>query len=336
MARDPYEGVRHALALIPLIQAHQGITVDELAQRTGLSREQITEEVASLVMMCGVPPYAPNNYISFWIEGGRVYIRFAEQFARPVRLVLQEALALLMALRPLEAGDHPLRDAVRGLREKILSVLRPEDTKALGRMEHAFHLDAPSAHERIGQLREAMARCREMRMVYWSAHRAALTERVIRPYGMAEHGGDWYVVAHDSERDRPVTFRVDRIREAELLESEFEIPDAFDVERWRRDGDFVPKPGKTVARVLFRPEVARFAREELPRKDLTDLPDGSLLARVRVGSEVWFVSWVLKYGRGVEVLDPPELRERICETCRRIFAFYDRPLPPSRDGDPES
>ena len=47
--------------------------------------------------------YAPNNYVSLWVQGGRVYIRFAEQFERPVRLVLQEALALLLALRPLEA-----------------------------------------------------------------------------------------------------------------------------------------------------------------------------------------------------------------------------------------
>ena len=50
-----------------------------------------------------------------------------------------------------------------------------------------------------------MARCRELRIVYWSAHRAATSERVIRPYGMAEHGGDWYVVAHDSARGKPVS-----------------------------------------------------------------------------------------------------------------------------------
>src|SRR5204862_3749769 len=98
---------------IPLIQAHQGLTVDELAARTGLSNDTITDEVSRLVMMCGVPPYAPNNYVSIWVEKGRVYIRFAEQFERPVRLVLQEALALLMALKPHEPGDHPFADAVR-------------------------------------------------------------------------------------------------------------------------------------------------------------------------------------------------------------------------------
>ena len=95
MSRDPYQGVRHALTIIPLIQARQGITIDELMEATGLDEVEISEELQNLVMLCGVPPYSPNNYVSLWIEDRQVYIRFAEQFERPVRLVVPEALALL-------------------------------------------------------------------------------------------------------------------------------------------------------------------------------------------------------------------------------------------------
>src|SRR5207244_3260400 len=45
MSGDPFESLRHALTLIPLIQSHQGITVLELAARTGLSEQEITKEV---------------------------------------------------------------------------------------------------------------------------------------------------------------------------------------------------------------------------------------------------------------------------------------------------
>ena len=322
MSRDPYEGVRHALTIIPLIQAHQGITVDELAARTGLSERQIRDELQNLVMLCGVPPYSPNNYVALWIEDGQVYIRFAEQFERPVRLVVPEALALLLALRRLDRREHPYRDAVRRLQGKIKDALGPEGALELERAERTIDMGGRRGG-RLQQVREAMAQCRELRITYWSAHRGALSERVIRPYGMKEYGGDWYVVAHDSVRDKPISFRVDRIRDADLLDSEYEIPDDFDIQLWRDASDFTAPPGRTVARVLFRGKGARFARDELPRRDIRDLPDGGIVARVAVRSEGWFLAWLLPFGSDAEVLDPPELRETVAATCRRILERYD-------------
>ena len=327
MTRDPYESLRHALAIIPLVQAHQGLTIQELSARTGLGEDQLTDEVARLVMMCGVPPYAPNNYVAIWVEKGRVYVRFAEQFERPVRLVLQEALALLLALKPLAAADHPFADAVRRLRDKILAALDPDARKAVRRTERAFHLPLKAARGRVGELRDAMAQCRELRISYWSAHRAAMTERVIRPYAMAEHDGEWYVIAYDSARKDVVSFRVDRIRDATLLETDFEIPADFDVKEWNRDRDFVPAPGRVTATVRFTGDAVRWARDTLPRKDVQEQPDGTLLASIRVASEVWFLTWILQFGPGFEVLAPAELREKVADTCRRILAFHDETLP---------
>lgn len=323
MTRDPFESLRHALAIIPLVQAHQGLSLAELSARTGLSEQQITDEVARLVMMCGVPPYAPNNYVSIWVEKGRVYVRFAEQFERPVRLVLHEAVALLLALEPLATGNHPFSEAVKRLRGKVHGALDPDAQRALRRSQRTIRRAPRATRGRSAELREAMARCRELRIVYWSAHRSALTERVIRPYGMAEHDGDWYVIAHDSARGEVVSFRIDRIKSAELLDTEYEIPADFDVKSWRSDRDFVPRPGRVVARVRFTGDAVRWARDELPRKDVAEQPDGSVVASIRVASEAWFLSWLFPFGPGFEVLEPPELREKVAATCRAMLAFQD-------------
>ena len=84
-----------------------------------------------------------------------------------------------------------------------------------------------------------------------------------------------------------------------------------------------------MARVLFRGDAAKFARDELPAKDLSPQADGSVVARVRVASEVWFLSWLFQYGSGAEVLDPPELREAVRRTCRQVLDYYAQ-RPPGR------
>ena len=329
MTRDPYAGVRHALTIIPLIQCNQGMSVEELSRRTGLTETEIRDELSALVMLCGVPPYSPNNYVSFWIENERVFIRFADQFERPVRLVVPEALALLLALRRLDVKQHPYREAVRALRAKIRTVLGPGHAEELRRAERTIRLQSAPGSTRLEALRAALSLGRELEIEYWSAHRAALSERVIRPYGMTEFGGDWFVVADDSRRGTVVTFRVDRIRSTRLLDTEYEIPDDFDIQEYKDASKFTVRPGRGSARVLMHGMAARHARDQLAARDVTDVGGGSVVARVTVRSEAWFLSWLLPFGSDAEVLSPETLRERVAETCRRIIASYDSAETPS-------
>ena len=101
----PLERLRRALTLIPLLQRRQGMRITAIARYLGVTPREVSEEIRDLVMMCGVPPYFPHNYIGFFIEGDRVFVRFADHFRRPVRLTLPEALSLNLALRTLEGSS---------------------------------------------------------------------------------------------------------------------------------------------------------------------------------------------------------------------------------------
>ena len=63
--------------------------------------------------MCGVPPYFPHDYIAFSLDGDRVYIRFADQFRRPVSLNPLEALALKLACECVAPPGRPCRGPSR-------------------------------------------------------------------------------------------------------------------------------------------------------------------------------------------------------------------------------
>ncbi len=54
--------IQRILALVPWIVAHPGTAKAEIAQRFGMTVEQLDEDLA-LVLMIGVPPYSPGDYL---------------------------------------------------------------------------------------------------------------------------------------------------------------------------------------------------------------------------------------------------------------------------------
>ncbi|MCK6481135.1 MAG: WYL domain-containing protein [Planctomycetes bacterium] len=321
----PLERLRRALTLIPLLQRRQGMRITAIARYLGVTPREVSEEIRDLVMMCGVPPYFPHNYIGFFIEGDRVFVRFAEHFRRPVRLTLPEALSLNLALRTLEGSSgRAFGPALLGLRRKIREVLAPEEARSLQDAER--RIVAPTgpgaeAARRLQVLRDAMARTRRCRIVYFASHRGALTERVVEPLGVVENGGDWYCVAQDSVRRTPVPFRVDRIRTVTVLEDEeFEPPPHFDASKWRGPEMFRPRGDESAVRIRFGPEVARFIREQSDPREITETPDGGVVRRLRSSSIQWVVAQVLRHAPHAEVLDPPEVRAAVAETCAAVLA----------------
>jgi proteasome accessory factor C len=309
MSPRPLAGpeVQRILALVPWIVAHPGTGKAELAQRFGISVEQLEADL-DLVLMIGVPPYSPGDYLDVEEdEAGGITIRLADYFRRPLRLTPAEGLALLAAGRALLAvpGSDPSGPLATALATLERALDLPDLVVEVGAPDH---LDA---------VRDAVHHRERVEIDYWSAGRDELTTRRIDPAVVFFALGAWYTSAycHRAEADR--MFRVDRIRALRPTGEHFEAPE---------DGlepAEVYNPAPDDPRVTLRlAPAAAWVAEAYPTQSVTERSGGSLDVVLTVSERAWLERLLLRLGPDAEVVDPAEWRQLRAETAARVLARY--------------
>jgi len=225
---------------------------------------------------------------------------FGDTFRKPPRLTPLEARAIQLALEfvgpSIAAQANTQLDRVR---QKLadtfgeFDVEEPPDRVALSEEEGL-----------IATLSKAIAEHRVVEIEY-TAVGEETSVRVIEPHALERELPWWYVHSWDRTRDAQRSFRLDRMRRAELLEESFE-PRVEVVPQKLRD--------VSTARVLFSPVVGRWRVE----RGAQPLAKGYALEEVRFGSLDWLVGEILSYRGEAEVLEPVELRREVLQRAERL------------------
>ena len=295
------------LALVPWIIANPGSTKPEIARRFGISVKQLENDLW-LLMMVGVPPYSPGDYIEVDPESDTVEIRLADYFTRPLRLSPAEGLALLAAGRALLAvpGSDPTGPLATAL-DRLAHALEGVDVVVdFGEPTH------------LREVRDAALAGRSIEIDYWSAGRDHLTTRVIDPGPPFFAVGQWYTDAYCHERREDRMFRLDRI--GALRPSDATFTPVFD------DAEGPPAvftPTDADAKVtLLLPPGASWVAESTPVDSVEDLDDGGQRVVLTVGATAWLERLLLQVGPGAQIVEPPELRDLPTRAARRVLARY--------------
>jgi proteasome accessory factor B len=138
-----------------------------------------------------------------------------------------------------------------------------------------------------------------------------------------------YLIAYDEPAAAMRTYKVERIRNATLTAERYEIPDDFDPDAWLANSWGIWSPDAstppTRIRLRFTDAIAHRLREAIWHRsqELTELPEGGLELAVTVNGIVEIQPWILSWGDGVEVLEPPELRDAVAASVLAAAARYD-------------
>jgi proteasome accessory factor B len=298
-----------------------GVPVSEIAALTGMTTRTVYRDIRALEEELDVPVFQAGR--------GRYGIE-RKFFLPPLRLSVPEAIVLFLAARLIARWSDQYDAAVVSAFTKLADALpqpiaRHVTATMLAIGEH--DPDEPFTRS-FSAVARGWADGRVVEIDYDPGTTPRRRTRV-HPYFLEPDAAlrSVYLIGHDEAANAMRTYKVERIRSAILTTDRYVIPDDFDPDAWLANSWGIwSSDGTPTARIRLRfdTSVAHRVREAVWHRSqtLTELEGGGVEMEVTVAGIVEIQAWILSWGGGVEVLEPPELRAAIAESVRRAADRY--------------
>lgn len=312
-------------SILKELEASRRVTIDDLAERTGVTTRTIRRDLEAL-QTAGFPLFdETHDGKKYWTLEQKAFRRLDD-----TGFTLAELSALYFSRTLVEclSGTPFQRDVSRAF-DKLSAALTPGMKQFLDRMPLVMQAKAePGAQaaqprtKEVAQLVEATMQHRRVTMRYHSFSSNREKTYVFEPYRLLFGQGGLYVIGMVPEYGALRTFAVDRIEQVSLTEDRFEPLELPDDTFAHSLG--VNQGTPEAIEVVFAPKIARYVRERVwhPSQAIVDLPDGSLQLTLNVVNDWALKSWILGFGALAKVAAPEGLAAEIAEELRGALGNY--------------
>jgi proteasome accessory factor C len=307
--------LQRLLALVPYVVSRNVVSLAETAAAFGVSERELVDDLNMLwcVELRAPDPYCP---IDLSYEGGEIMITEAESIARPLRLAVDEASALLIALRML-AEATPAGSAA--LSRTIAKLEAAAGEAAAVSAQVQVQVDKGHAEDVIDRMQEALSRGRRIHLRYYVPGRDEATERDVDPMRLLVVEGRTYLEGWCRRAEGVRLFRPDRVLGLEILDVPAEVPpeaEPVDIDQ----GLFRPSDDDIRVVLELHPDahwVAEYYPCEKVERHGEDLEVMLLTPDVR-----WVRRLALRLGEGARVLAPADLAAQVRQEATAALAQY--------------
>jgi proteasome accessory factor C len=301
------------LSLVPYVVSRSSVSVAEAAAAFEVTEKQLIDDLNLLwcVELRAPDPYCP---IDLSYEGGEIVVSEAESISRPLRLDVDEASALLVALRTL--AEIPGRgDAV----SRVIAKLEAS-AGAAARPSSQVSVQVDVRPDILVQVRAGLDEGRRLRMTYYVPGRDENTVRDVDPMRLLLVDGWSYLEGWCRKAEAVRLFRLDRIVDLEVLGVAARIPEEaepVDVDR----GLFRPSPDDTKVIIELTPS-GRWVADHYPCESVTELGEGRLRVELRTRDTRWVRRLALRLAGDGTVVAPADLSDRVRDDAERALDLY--------------
>jgi predicted DNA-binding transcriptional regulator YafY len=296
------ERAARMVSLVSYLRDRPAQTLEHLAERFGISVEQVRADLYVLWIDVGRGKGGGELLDFAWSDDeSEVALVESQGLERPAPLTPVEAIALIAALRSLEeAAGLAESSAAESARSKIESALGPADL---------LDVRLPPPPAALGALRDGIGQGKRLTFRYVS-RTGDESVRQVDPLNVFEGAAHWLLAAWDLAAEAERYFRVDRITDVTVLD-EPATPHPYRPHRSGWSGR-----GELRVDVVFA-ATERWRAEALETlAPPLELPGGSVQVRLAVANPEWITRMALGGGGAIEVLAPPEVRERTLAAAR--------------------
>jgi proteasome accessory factor C len=271
------------------------------------------QELRQDIDVLNVVNFGGGSYVLYAeVQGDQIEVDpepYGDNFAQPARLLPLEAKALVAAIDLI--GEHLPEGALASARKKIVDALGQDPAEDGLQITTAKGDDSDVARV----VSSAIIGRRLLKIEYYKENEDEFTERTIEPYKLVNGQEGWYIHSWDLDKDKPRSYRLDRVREVNVLDEKFEPRPGVepDVHGWLATGEV--ESGST-AKIWVSPERARWVREDHPAG--TELSDGSLVFERTFASYEWLAREILKEAGDAVVLEPEEARRAVLDAAEHL------------------
>ncbi|HUT33006.1 MAG TPA: WYL domain-containing protein [Planctomycetota bacterium] len=307
--------VSRLLEMVSLLQAGPGWSAPVLAERFGVSRTRVFNDIRAL-KDAGVPIRRSQS-------GYRIDPSF---FLPSVRLTPQEVAALLFPGEAFLPAEHR-GEVLQSARSKLLSCLPPVLRASAEGLMARTSVALPTAGVNpavFAEVRDAVAQRRRIAIIYSGRRTEALRRLEVDAYGVAFRKHAWYLVAYSVTHREIRKFRVSRISAVEHTPLHFTAPKDFSLEGFFEGSWYVFGGEPQEIGIRFAPSVARLIRERVPHpgQAAQTFSDGTLFYRAQVRNLDEVAWWLVQYGAAAEAVYPPALREKVVALALGVLCAH--------------
>ncbi len=313
------------LSILMLLQTRGRLTAEALAEEFEVSVRTIYRDIDAL-SLSGAPVYADRG------PGGGFALLDGYR-TRLTGLTDAEAETLFLGGLAGPAAQLGLGEVMAATQLKLLAALPAERQAAAERIADRFHLDPVGWYRdaeeaaRLPALAQAVWTCRRIDVRYdrWKG----VVDRTLSPLGLILKGGTWYLAALAAGPE-PRVYRVSNIQALTVGDETFERPAEFDLEafwtastqRFERE-IFTGEARLRITRAgLKRLSYLGAAQARIAADALATLDGEACEVVVPIESLDHAAQDFLRLGVEAQVLEPPELRERMADTAKMLARLY--------------